>query len=144
VRRTSKVATALATAVVSVVFTATVAFAGSPHFVDDQTSVSKSGNTLTVVGKEAGLGDELQVHIVLSADARCVNGGGNKPVAENKGDVLAEGTFPVQNGKANFELSGTATFDPSSPCPDPMTVEYANVTVTDTTNGISLTFPGVI
>jgi hypothetical protein len=112
------------------------ALAGSPHFVDDQTTLSQTGSTLTVTGKEAGLGDELQVHLVLSADAACVNPGDNKPQAENKGAVLDEGTFPVQSGKADFTLTGTATFQPS--CSPPMTVQYANVVVTDTTNGISL------
>jgi hypothetical protein len=39
----------------------------------------------------------------------------------------------VQNGKAEFSL--TATFQPA--CSPPMTVEFRDVTVTDTTNGIS-------
>jgi hypothetical protein len=112
------------------------ALAGSPHFVDDQTTLTQDGNTLTVDGKLAGLGDEDQVHVVLTADAACVNPGSNKPQAENKGATLAEGDFPVQGGKADFTLSGTATFQPS--CSPPMTVEYSNVVVTDTTNGISL------
>jgi hypothetical protein len=140
VRAFSKWGITTGLALTLVIGMATAAFAGSPHFVDDQATLSQSGNTLTVTGKEAGLGDELQVHVVLTADAACVNPGDNKPQASNKQDVLAQGDFPVQNGKAYFTLSGTATFDPSSPCPDPMTVEYSNVTVTDTTNGISLTF----
>ena len=44
------------------------AFAGSPHFVGDIT-VTRSGSTLTVSGKEAGLGNEDQVHIVVTATA---------------------------------------------------------------------------
>jgi hypothetical protein len=115
------------------------AWAGSPHFVDDQTTLTQDGNTLTVVGKIAGLGDEDQVHVVLTADAACFNRGGNHPQAENKAATLAEGDFPVQGGKADFTLSGTATFDPSSPCPVPLTIRYSNVVVTDTTSGISLT-----
>jgi hypothetical protein len=114
------------------------ALAGSPHFVDDQTTLTQDGNTLTVTGKIAGLGDEDQVHMVLSADAACFNRGGNKPAAENKSATLAEGDFPVMNGKAYFTLSGTATFDPSAPCPVPLEIRYSNVTVTDTTSGISL------
>jgi type II secretory pathway pseudopilin PulG len=116
------------------------AYAGSPHFVDDQTTLSQDGNTLTVHFKIAGLGDEDQVHVVLSADAACFNRGGNKPAAENKSAVLAEGTFPVQNGRAEGDLSGTATFDPSSPCPVPLEIRYSNVVVTDTTSGISFAF----
>jgi len=129
---------ALATATL-LLLTGLPAWAGSPHFVDDQTTLSVDGNTLTVVGKIAGLGDEDQVHVVLTADAACFNRGGNHPRATNKQAVLAEGDFPVQNGKATFTLSGTATFDPSAPCPVPLEIRYSNVVVTDTTHGISLT-----
>jgi hypothetical protein len=114
------------------------AWAGSPHFVDDQTTLTQDGNTLTVHFKIAGLGDEDQVHVVLTADAACFNRGGNKPQAENKEAVLAEGLFPVQNGRASGDLSGTATFDPSAPCPVPLDIRYTNVVVTDTTHGISV------
>jgi hypothetical protein len=41
----------------------------------------------------------------------------------------------VQNGKAEFDLSLTAHFKPE--CSPPMTVVFSNVTVSDTTNGIS-------
>jgi hypothetical protein len=113
--------------------------AGSPHFVQSPT-ISRSGNTLTVSGKEAGLGNEEQVHIVLSATAECINGGLRHPRAANKTSVSSAGDFPVQNGKADFTLSVTATFDPS--CSPPMTVRFTNVTLTDTTNGISKSFTG--
>ncbi|HEV8489044.1 MAG TPA: hypothetical protein VGQ58_04590 [Candidatus Limnocylindrales bacterium] len=109
--------------------------AGSPHQVHDVT-ITISGATLTASGKEAGLGDEDQVHIVLTATASCVNPGNNKPQAANKETLTAEGDFPVQNGKADFTLSVTATFQPS--CSPPMTVEFSDVTVVDTTNGIQL------
>jgi hypothetical protein len=112
------------------------AWAGSPHFVSHSLSATVSGNTLTVSGKEAGLGDESQVHIVVTATASCINPGGHHPKAANKTSVSASGTFPVQNGKANFRLSATATFQPD--CSPPMTVAFTNVVVTDTTNGISV------
>ncbi|HEY5988426.1 MAG TPA: hypothetical protein VIV12_18920 [Streptosporangiaceae bacterium] len=134
-----RILTTLALAAALTVGVAGSAWAGSPHFVDDKVTVTQTGNTLTVAFKEAGLGDELQVHVVLTADAACVNPGSNKPQAENKQALLAEGSFPVQHGSAEGELSGTATFDPSSPCPDPMTIEYSNITLTDVTNGISVT-----
>ena len=117
-----------------------VAWAGSPHFVDSTVTVTRSGDSLVVSGKEAGLGDEAQVHIVVTATALCINGGGNHPKAVNKESVSAAGDFPVQNGKADFSLTLTATFQP--PCSPPMTVEYTDVTVTDTTNNISQTLPG--
>jgi hypothetical protein len=117
----------------------TAAFAGSPHFIDSAFSVSVSGATLTVSGKEAGLGDESQVHIVVNATAECINPGANHPKAANKASVSAAGDFPVQNGKADFSLSATATFQPD--CTPPMTVVFSDITVTDTTNNISASFP---
>jgi hypothetical protein len=113
--------------------------AGSPHFVGD-ISVTRDGNSLTVSGKEAGLGNEDQVHIVVTATALCINPGQHHPKAANKASVSAEGDFPVQNGKANFTLTLTATFQPD--CTPPMTVVFTDVTVTDTTSGISQKFPG--
>ena len=122
--------------VVLSVTTAGPAFAGSPHFISNtlQATLSADGTTLTVSGKEAGLGDEAQVHIVVSATAACINGGGNHPKAVNKASFAAEGDFPVQNGKAEFSLDLTATFQP--PCSPPMTVQWSNATVEDTTNSV--------
>jgi hypothetical protein len=119
---------------------APVAWAGSPHFVDSTVTASRTGNTLTVSGKEAGLGDEEEVHIVVNATAECINSGGHHPKAENKQSVSEEGIFPAQNGKSNFSLTVTASFQPS--CSPPMTVAFTNVTVTDTTNNISANLTG--
>jgi hypothetical protein len=77
---------------------------------------------------------------VLTAPALCINPGGSHPKAVNKEDVSAEGEFPEQNGKAEFTLSVTATFQPE--CSPPMTVAYTDVTVTDETNGLTKSFPG--
>jgi hypothetical protein len=114
---------------------ATPAYAGSPHFVDGTVTASVDGSTLTVSGKEAGLGNELQVHIVVTATASCINPGNNHPQAANKMTVTAEGDFPVQNGKTEFSLTATATFQPS--CSPPMTVVWSDITVTDETSGIT-------
>src|SRR5690348_17064573 len=89
---------------------APTAYAGSPHFINSAFSAASAGNMLTVAGKEAGLGDEAQIHVELSATAECINGGGNHPKAVNKTSVTAAGDFPVQNGKADFTLTATATF----------------------------------
>jgi len=113
---------------------AATATAGSPHFIQSAFTTSTSGNTLTVTGKEAGLGDETQIHVTLSATALCINGGGNHPKANNKTSVTASGDFPVQNGKADFSLSGTAVFQPD--CVPPMTVSFTDITITDTTNNL--------
>jgi hypothetical protein len=129
-------ALAIATAAVA----APVAWAGSPHFVDSTVTVTRAGSSLSVTGKEAGLGDEAQIHVVVTATAECINGGGNHPQAANKETVTAAGDFPVQNGHADFSLTATATFQP--PCSPPMTVRFSDVTVTDETNGISEFFGG--
>src|SRR5215470_803725 len=77
----------------------TTASAGSPHFVANTVTASRTGNTLSITGKEAGLGDEAQIDIVVTATALCINPGGNHPKAVNKESVSAAGSFPVQNGK---------------------------------------------
>ena len=103
------------------------AWAGSPHFVGTPTA-TRSGDALTVSGKVAGLGDETQINVAVTADVACVNPGNNLPKAENKGATIAEGTFPVQNGKAVFSVTGTGTTSPD--CSPPMTLRYSNVVVT--------------
>ena len=104
-----------------------LAWAGSPHMTTCSQTIS--GTTISVDGKEAGLGDETQVHLVLSATAQCINPGGNHPQAGNKTSVSAEGSFPVQNGRALFDLTATATFQPA--CSPPMDVVFTDVTVCD-------------
>ena len=111
-----------------------LAIAGSPHFINNAFNLFSSGNTLTVSGKEAGLGDEAQIHVELTATAECINPGGNHPKAANKESLNAAGDFPVQNGKADFTLSVTASFQPE--CSPPMTVVFTDIVVTDTTNGL--------
>jgi hypothetical protein len=86
-------------------------------------------------GKEAGLGNETQVHIAVTATALCINNGGYHPKAVNKGSFSAEGDFPVQNGKAEFSLTLIATFQPD--CTPPMTVSWIDIVVTDTEHGVT-------
>jgi len=125
---------ALTTAALSVL----PALAGNPHFVT--LTVTRSGNSLILTGKEAGLGDEQQVNIQFNASASCINPGDNHPKAANKESVSTSGMFPVQNGKAEFTLNLTATFQPE--CAPPMTVEFSGVGVGDLTNSLSVSFAG--
>lgn len=120
-------------------FLAPSAAAASPHFVGTPTA-TRSGNNLIVSGKEAGLGDQTSVSISVTADAQCINPGGNKPSAENKTSVGNTGTFPVRNGQTTFKVTLTATFKPK--CSPPMTVEYSNVVINDFTNGLTFTLSG--
>jgi hypothetical protein len=113
------------------------AYAGSPHFVGSPTA-SLSGSTLTVSGKEAGLGDETQITVEVSATVACVNRGDHNPSAANKQTFGAGTDVPVQNGKANYTVTVPINFQPK--CSAPMTLVLVSGTVTDTTNGISATF----
>ena len=114
---------------------AAVAWGGSPHFISCSATIN--GNVLSVDGKEAGLGDEATVDIEVTATALCINNGGNHPKAVNKTGVAANGQFPVSNGKALFSLDATATFQPD--CEPPMTVEFQDISVCDTGNGVCCT-----
>jgi hypothetical protein len=127
----------LAAVFATAAITVPAALAGNPHPIGSCT-VTQSGNTLSVVCKEAGLGGEAQVQVVGSGTAECINPGSNHPKAANKTSVSGGGQFPVQNGKADISFTMTATFSPD--CTPPMTVVFSNVTVTDVTNNIQL-FP---
>jgi hypothetical protein len=128
----------LLTVVVAALMTAGAAVAGvtGAHFVGSPTA-SISGNTLTVAGKVAGLGAVEQINVAVTADAACINPGSHKPKAANKESFSAMGDFPVQNGKAEFSLDLTATFQPD--CTPPMTVVWSNIVITVTAPGVSLT-----
>jgi hypothetical protein len=130
-------------AIAAVLVMASAVFAGSPHFVGTPTA-TRDGDALTVAGKVAGLGDETQINVAVTADVACVNPGNNEPKAENKDATIAQGTFPVQNGKALFSLTGTGTTDPD--CSPPMTLRYSNVVVTVSGDSFDpdlvFTFPG--
>jgi hypothetical protein len=122
---------------VTLAFTAAPAFAGSPHFIKNAftASLSSDGLSLTVTGKEVGLGDEETVHIEATADVACVNPGSKRPRAGNKQSVGSGGDFDVdQNGQALFSLTMTADFQPS--CSPPMTLEWSNIQVCDTGNAV--------
>jgi hypothetical protein len=113
--------------------------AGNAHFVGVP-QIAVSGDSLVASGKVAGLGNVPQIDVTLSADAACVNRGGNKPSAENKQTFSSAGSFPVQNGKALFTLDLEAVFQPA--CTPPMRVEWSNVQLTVTAaDGTFLTYP---
>jgi hypothetical protein len=125
---------------VAVALASIAALAGvkGAHFVGAP-SITESGTTLSASGKVAGLGNVEQIHVVLSADAACINPGSNKPQAANKESFSAEGDFPVQNGRAEFSLDLTAAFQPD--CTPPMTVVWSNISITVTAPGVFLTYP---
>ena len=125
--------------------TATSALAVSnAHFVGSPT-IERAGNTLITSGKVAGLGDVQTITVSVTGDAYCINPGSNRPKAANKADVAGGATIPVQNGKADYSVLGTATFQPD--CTPPMTVAFKNVAVTVTAADgtfLKYSFPGTL
>ena len=126
------------------------ALAVSPHFINASAALNNDG-TLTGSFKEAGLGTNQNINYTLSADGTatyvCVNKGGANPSAQNKttvnGPVSASGTF--SSGKnGNVTASLTVNPPPSDiSCPSGQSLElasvsYTNVTLTDTTDNISV------
>ena len=131
------------------------AWATSPHFIN--ASANLSGANLVVSFKEAGLGTNQLIDYTASGDASatyvCVNKGGGNPSASNKttvqGPVSASGTF--SSGK-NGNVSASLTLSPPPPpstfsCPKGQSqqtaqVSYTNVSLADTTNGITQALTG--
>ena len=109
------------------------------HFVGTP-QLSTSGNTATASGKVAGLGQVEEITVTVDGFAECVNPGNKKPSADNKDEFSATATVPVQNGKANFSVLLTATFQPD--CTPPMSVAWSDLSITVTAvDGTFLTFP---
>lgn len=131
---------------------AQAAFAVSPHFIN--ASAARSGDNLVVKWKEAGLGDNLNIDYVASATATrvdsCVNGGNKVPSDPKKTTTVAQvnaaGTFSVKNGSVNGSLTLTPPATTLS-CPPGqkatlISLSYTDVSITDTTNGITEPIPG--
>jgi hypothetical protein len=104
---------AAAIALVALGATSTFALSNGSHYNSGPT-VSVSGNTLTVSGTAAGLGNIGSVDISLTGTAnvssRCYTKSGNKPQAANKQetvDVDQTGTFTARNGSVTFSFSVT-------------------------------------
>jgi hypothetical protein len=130
-----------------------VVLADSPHFISASDALSNTENLgdLVVSFKEAGLGTNASISYTAAADGTatyaCINGGGNHPAASNKetvsGPITANGQF--SSGK-NGTISQSLTIEEPSPgtfsCPGGQTfvladVSFKNVSITDTTNGVT-------
>lgn len=138
--------------IAALVVTAAATMAGAPKFFSVSSGVNNAG-ALVVSFDERGLGND-NVDYLLSADATaeyaCVNGGGKHPQAANKetvnAEVSAEGSFEVKNGRVQASLSAGPPGAGSFSCPGGQrlvfaSVSYANIWLTDTTNGVSTPIP---
>ena len=126
--------------------------AAAPHFQSATSSVNSTG-ALVVSFDERGLGN-LNVDYTLRADASatfaCINHGGKNPEAANKQTfnttVSASGSFEVKNGRVVASLTAGPPSAGGFSCPNGQqlvlaSVSYTNISLTDTTNGISTTAP---
>jgi hypothetical protein len=111
------------------------AHAGGARFVSDAFSVSQSGSTLTVAGKETGLGDQGEVRVVVTALALCIDGSGDRDETVRRTSAGVAGDVPVRSGRAEFSLTLMASFQPQ--CAPPLTVAFRDIRVTDITNDVS-------
>jgi hypothetical protein len=128
----------------------------SPHFIGDASAAVASDGTLTVSWKEAGLGDNQNIDYTMTAVAtgefQWFNHGGNKPQGQpfqfGPETVSASGTF---NSGKNGNITASLSMAASAPSQEILdagtssnwvlqeTVNYSNITLTDTTNGIDAT-----
>ena len=124
----------------AMMLTISVVAAGNAHFIGAP-KISTSGDTATVTGKIAGLGNISQIDVVVTAEAECINRGNKNPNASNKQSVQGSSQEPVQNGKANFSVELSASFQPD--CSPPMTVAWTliSIAVFDTSGNLLLTYP---
>jgi hypothetical protein len=132
------------------------ATADSPHFNSATASLGSDGS-LTVSFKESGLGSNVSVDYVASADAvasyGCVNNGGKNPQASNKravtGPVTAPATF--SSGKNGSITQSLTLKPPPAPadfsCPGGQKsviadVAYTNVSIKDATTPVTQAVAG--
>jgi hypothetical protein len=133
-----------------VMASAPAALADSPHFIRATGTVNADGS-LTVNFKEAGLGTNQLINYVLSGQGTaiyvCVNRGGANPSASNKtavaGPVSATGTFSSgKNGQVTASLTVQPPFQdigcPPGQSQELASVTYTGMTLTDTTNNVSI------
>jgi hypothetical protein len=120
------------------------------HFFSATGSVSNSG-ALVVSFDEAGVGQQ-QVNYTLSvttatATYACLNGGGNHPKAANKetrsSNLAGNASFQPQNGRVKASISVGPLSAGSFSCPSGQrlvlaSVSYSGITLTDTTNNVSI------
>ena len=137
-----------------VAFAATLLMAGpasatAAKFHSASGAVNANG-ALVVSFDERGLGNE-NVDYSVTADATalyaCINGGGKHPQAANKeafeGSLSAGASFEPKNGRVIASITVGPLQAPQFQCPNGQrrvlaAVSYANIVLTDLTNGSSI------
>lgn len=148
--RSAMLAVAAAAMLMLALGATTASATSGAHFFSATGSVADNG-ALQVSWDEAGVGNAT-VNYTLSADASatyaCINGGGNHPKAANKqtvnGPISSPSTgFQPQNGRVTVTNGISVGPLPSTlECPSGQTfvlacVSYTNISLNDTTNGVT-------
>ncbi|MEV8558218.1 hypothetical protein AB0478_17535 [Streptomyces sp. NPDC051917] len=151
-----RIRTTLATTAAALAIAVAPAFAVSPHFINASATLNADGS-LSVSFKEVGLGNNQRIDYEADAMAmatyQCFNRGGHNPSAGNKTTVLEDvSAFATFTSGRNGNVNGMLTIDPPGPgtftCPPgqrlvgPFDVSYTDVSIIDTTNGITESIPG--
>ena len=140
----NRILRSMALGAAGVLLVAGTALADSPHQVG-QTSVTVSGNSLTISASIAGLGNVETATFDLSGTvdvfSRCYNKGGNKPQADNKQETInvsATETFPVRNGRTNATFTVTPLSTLTCPGNQVVVIESFSYDLTISYMGITL------
>ena len=120
------------------------ALAASPHQIGS-TSVTVSGNSLTISASIAGLGNvpsaTFDLTGSLDVSSRCYTRSGNKPQAANKQetiDVAASGEFPVRNGRTNVSFTVSPISTLTCPPGQRVVIESATYDLTISGEGVTI------
>jgi hypothetical protein len=134
----------LGLAIAGILLITGTAFAANPHQVGS-TSVSISGNSLTISASIAGLGNVPTASFDLSGtidvSSRCYTRSGNKPQAANKQetlDVAASGEFPVRNGRTNVSFTVSPISTLTCPPGQRVVIESATYDLTISGEGVTI------
>jgi hypothetical protein len=135
-------------AVASVLLLSGTVFAASPHQIGS-TSVTVSGNSLTISASIAGLGNVPSATFDLSGtidvSSRCYTRSGNKPQAANKQEtinVAASGDFPVRNGRTNVSFTVSPISTLTCPPGQRVVIESATYDLTISGEGVTINASG--
>ena len=140
----SRLVRSLILSVIALLLITSTVLADSPHQVG-QTSVTVSGNSLTISASIAGLGNASSATFDLGGSvdvfSRCYNRGGNKPQADNKQETIGVSqteTFPVRNGRTNvsFTITPLSTLD----CPGNQVVVIESISWDLTLSGEGVSY----
>jgi hypothetical protein len=120
------------------------ALAGNAHQVGS-TSVTFSGNSLTISASIAGLGNVPSATFDLSGtidvSSRCYTRSGNKPQAANKQEVInveTTGDFPVRNGRTNVSFTVSPVSTLTCPRGQRVVIESATYDLTISGEGVTI------